>query len=110
MDTGTSLITRGMLAPTPGTSLITRGMLTPIPREELIPISGIALITRGLMAPISGELIISGGGGGAGLRKEDDIVFPKIIVNKLKIGKHEDKSLDEGKGRLKVTPAKLILN
>lgn len=71
--------------------------------------TGITLATKGMISPLAGDIIIQGGGGGgAGLRKEDDIGFPKIIVNKFKIDKHEDKSLTEGS--LKVTSVKLIID
>ena len=70
--------------------------------------TGVSLATKGMITPISDGVTVLGGGGGAGLRKEDEIIFPKIIVNKFKMSDHVDKSLTEDK--LKVTSVKLIID
>jgi len=70
--------------------------------------TGTSLVTKGFITPLFTTVAGSGSGGDGLVRKDDDILFPKIIVNKFKISEHEDKSLTAEK--LKVTSVKLVLD
>jgi len=74
--------------------------------------TGVSLVTKGMITPLYSGVAPSMPGdssGGAGLgRRDDDLLFPKIIVNKFKISEHEEKSLTAE--NLKVTGLKLVLD
>jgi len=67
---------------------------------------GLSLVTKGMLTKRK-EVQISAGGGGAGLRKEDDIIKPVILVDKFTMSKSGKPDINEN--TVKVKSVKIVL-
>jgi len=69
---------------------------------------GLSLATKGMLAARRGDIVVGSGSGGAGLRKEDDLPKPLILVDKFSMSKSDRPDINENS--LKVRSVKIVID